>query len=263
MKRITLAILRLMRPPSSLLTFLAVFLPVFVRTGNSLLGLRRATPLLFASICIFVVNDLHDIEKDKINHPERPLPSGKLTPAFVTSLYLLCLVAALVTTRFLVTNSAAAFWYYLALLVGVSYGYIVDFLPGIKSAYVACAASIPMLILASYYPGATKFYFVAIALGIFTLGRELCKDLCDRNGDPVSFLHSVEPQKVSTVAFILQTMGLLLLASTIAKLLDLLIVLTMLLLLALSSVWWFRFQRATLSLSVMKAVMFLGLYFLL
>lgn len=261
--RLTHATLQLTRPDSSLLTFLSVLLPLLARGRDFDDSLRRALPLLFVSICTFIINDLDDIEKDKINHPERPLPSGQVKPAYAAALYYVCLASALLTTRYSVTETRIAFWYYLLLALSISYSQIVEFLPGFKAVYVSGVVSIPVLIIIAYYPKETGLYGIAAAVGAFTLGRELCMDLRDRLGDPVSFLHRIAPRRVAAAAFGIQGAGLIIVSWRIGRLLDLLVLLIMVLLFVLSHLCWFRLRRLKTATGLMKAVILLGLYFLL
>jgi geranylgeranylglycerol-phosphate geranylgeranyltransferase len=261
--RLANAVLQMARPYSSLLTFLSILVPVWARTDDLSLSLREAAPLLFVSICTFLINDLDDIEKDKINHPERPLPSGYVSPVFVAILYYTCLALALFTTRFCIDSSSAAFLYYLLLTMCISYGYVVEYLPGVKALYVAAASSIPVLILVAYFPNDIKLYRVAVALFSFMLGRELCKDLLDRPGDPISFLHNIEPQRIATFAFAAQGAGLILLSLRIVARFAIVDLLLMIALLVLSYLCWFTFGRQRSATALMKVVIFLGLYFLL
>lgn len=92
---------------SSVLAFLAIFLPLLVRTGNLAQSLGRAIPLLFVYMCAFIANDLDDVEKDRVNHPERSLPAGYVTPAVAAILYFACLALALFSTRHYVTPGLA------------------------------------------------------------------------------------------------------------------------------------------------------------
>lgn len=243
--------------------FLSVLVPVFARTKDIGASLGKALPLLLVSMCTFIINDLEDIEKDKFNHPERPLPSGQVKPAFVAILYYVCLASALITIRSYVTASHIAFWYYLLLTVSISYGNVVEFLSSFKSAYVAAAVSIPVVILVSYYPQEVKLYSIAAAVFVCTLGRELCMDLRDRPGDPVSFLHRIESKRIAWFAFGSQSVGLFLVALQIEGATDLLVVLAMTLLFALSYLCWFKLARLKSATALMKAVIFLGLYFLI
>ena len=257
------ATLQLTRPDSSLLAFLSVLLPVFVRTQNLTISLTRALPLLFISMCTFIINDLDDIEKDKINHPRRPLPTGKIKPAFAATLYYLCLALALLSIRLLIKPGPIAFWYYLLLIMSISYSYIVEFLSDFKAMYVAIAVSIPILILTAYYPEEQQLYVIAAAVGVFTFGRELCMDVNDRPGDPVSFLHKIDAHKVATTAFASQLMALALVVHQAEKLLDILVVLVMSFALLLAYSFWFHLHREEPAIVTMKFIIFLGLYFLL
>src|SRR5258708_12507403 len=84
-----------MRLDSSVLGFLAIFFPLLVRTNDFTLSFRRAIPLLFICICTFTANDLDDVERDRVNHPDRPLPAGHLNPSFAVVLYFSSLQAPL------------------------------------------------------------------------------------------------------------------------------------------------------------------------
>jgi 4-hydroxybenzoate polyprenyltransferase len=81
------AIARLIRLSSSLFSALAVFVAFLARTENFRLSLGYATPLLFIGMCTFIANDLEDLEKDQLIHPDRPLPARNLTPEFAAILY--------------------------------------------------------------------------------------------------------------------------------------------------------------------------------
>lgn len=259
--RSLLAILRLTRVESCLLSFLAIFLPFFVRTNDLSLSLRRAIPLIFICMCTFIANGLDDIDRDRVNHPERPLPAGKLTPAFATVLYFASLAAALFATRYYVAPDIA-FWYYALITLSISYGYILECLPGLKALYVAVACTIPVLIVATSYPDEARLYSVAVVVFLFTIGRELCADIKDRAGDRISFMHRFRPTPLAVVAFSLQTTGLLLLAAQTRKLGDALVLLAVILLLALSGVYWFKFGNYKRAIILMKLPFFAGLYFL-
>jgi geranylgeranylglycerol-phosphate geranylgeranyltransferase len=260
--RFARGVLKIIRPYSSLLAFLAILVPILARSNDLSLSLRRAIPLLFISSCTFIINDLYDIEKDKDNHPERPLPSGQLKPTVVASLYFICLAAALFTTRSFIGANHIAFFYYLLLTISISYGCVVEYLSSMKSIYVAGASSIPVLIIVAYYPSETALYKVAAAFFFFNLGRELCKDLLDRPGDPVSVLHKVQPERVATVAFASQVVGFIVLSLQTKGLLGALDFLAMIGLWALSYIYWFRLRQPKKATALMKAVMLLGLYFL-
>lgn len=255
------SILKLTRLDSSLLIAFAVFIPILARTKDFSLSLRKAIPLLFISMCTFIANDLDDVERDRINHPDRPLPSGRINLPSAAVLYFFCLAAALFTTRSYV-QAEMAFWYYLLLLISISYGYVVECFPGLKSPYVAGAISIPVLIVAVSYPDEGRLYLVAGAVFFLVLGRELCMDFVDRAGDAVSFMHKIGPRPLSIIAFSSQSIGLLLLAAQADELLDVAGVILMALLATLSGHYWFKSTSYKTAIILTKIQLFVGLCFL-
>lgn len=210
------------------------------------------------------MNDIDDIEKDKINHPCRPLPSGQVTTTFVVMLYYACLALALLTTRFYIGLNESAFLYYAGFSACISYRYVVEYLPTFKSLYVAITTTIPVLILMTYYPTeASSLRPVAVAIFLSMLGRELCKDLPDRPGDPVSFLQKFDPMAVARVSFAVQGSAVIILCWRIRGPVSSICLLAMALVLVTSYVYWFHLNRQTFSLALMKVVVLFGLYFLL
>lgn len=256
------SLLRLTRLDSSLLAFLVIFLPLWVRSGNWTQSFSKAIPMLFVYMCAFIANDLDDIEKDRVNHPERPLPAGYITPAFAAILYFICLGLALFSTRYYV-SSGVAFLYYALISLHISYGYLVEALPGLKAPYVAAMSMLPILIVANEYPSENKLYAAAIAIFFLMLGREICMDVKDRPGDSVSFMHKFGSTRLATVGFSLQSVGLFSLATQITQKGQLLALSIMVCILVLSGIYWFRLSRYRLAIIVMKFQWFVGLYFLL
>ncbi len=256
------AILRLIRLDSSLLGFLAVFLSLLARTKDFALSLTKAIPFLFICICTFIANDIDDVEKDRINHPERPLPSGHLSSTSAVILYFTFLALALFSTRHYV-EPYIAFWYYGITILSISYRYIVNWLPNLKTPYVALAVSIPFLMMAASYPTETKLYTVAGSVFLLTLGREICGNIQDRAGDSVSFMHSINPVTLAVIAFSLQVIGILLLSTEVYKLGDLIDLIAMILLQVVSGFYWFKLARYRRATNVMKLQFLVGLYFLM
>lgn len=256
------AIIQLTRLDSSLLGFLAIFLPLIARTGNIAVSLTRAIPLFFICVCTFIANDLDDVDRDKVNHPRRPLPARAVTPTLAMILYFAFLAAALLATKHYVPPSIA-FGYYALIAISISYGYIVECCPSAKAPYVAIASSVPILIVAAWYPTEARLRFVAGAVFLFTLAREICMDIKDRDGDGVSFVHELRPTPLAVAAFLIQFAGLLLLASQIRRGADAIDLAAMALLLAISGIYWFGYGKYRAAIVLMKVQFFVGLYFLI
>jgi geranylgeranylglycerol-phosphate geranylgeranyltransferase len=212
-------------------------------------------------MCAFIANDLDDVEKDRINQPDRPLPACQITPAWAAVLYFICLALALFSTRYFV-SPGVAFLYYALIALLISYGQILDWLPGLKAPYVAKVTTIPVIIVATLYPGEARLYRVAVAAFFLVIGREICMDIRDRPGDAISFMHRLRAAPLAVMAFSLQLIGLLLLASQTSRAGEIIALLIMTALLAQSGVSWFKFSRYRIAIILMKLQWFVGLYFL-
>jgi geranylgeranylglycerol-phosphate geranylgeranyltransferase len=212
-------------------------------------------------MCTFIANDLDDIDKDRISHPDRPLPTGQIAPELAVVFYFICLALSLFSTRYYV-SAGIAFLYYALIALLISYGHILEWLPGLKAPYVAAVTTIPVLIVATLYPAETRLYRVAVAAFFLVIGREICMDIRDRPGDPISFMHRFRATRLSVVAFGLQLVGLLLLASQAVKVGHIIALIFMTGLLGWSGLWWFRFSKYRSAIFLMKLQWFVGLYFL-
>ena len=257
------AVLKLIRPYTTLLAFLSIFIPVLSRTRNLIESATLAAPLLFVSMCTFLINDLDDVEKDRINHPERPLPRGEISPGFVVVLYYICLAGALFTVRFGVNDRQLIFLYFGLITLAVSYNYVVEYLPSIKAAYVAAVSTLPVLIVATLFPHERRLFCTAAAFFAFNWGRELRKDVLDRPGDTPSALHKVSSTLVARSAFALQAIALVLLTVQTDHVIDLVMSALIDVLSITAFVWWFYCDRRVGATTLMKAAMYFGLYFLM
>jgi geranylgeranylglycerol-phosphate geranylgeranyltransferase len=254
--------IELARPGSSLLLFAMIFIPVALRSHDLAASFKHAVPMLLISMCAFIANDLDDIEKDRVNHPERPLPSRTISASSAAVAYFICLAIALLTTRSYVPPRIA-FLYYLTMTLTISYRYVVAFIPGVKAPYTAATISIPAIIV-GHFNGNVRPYLVAIALFAFALGRELCMDIADRTGDTKSWLHHVDANAIAICAFGLQIASLLLVGLTLSEfdLWTLADLVTIAILMLPASLSWFRFGRYSTTTEVMKVQLLLGIYFL-
>ncbi|MGA3028005.1 MAG: UbiA family prenyltransferase [Bryobacteraceae bacterium] len=212
-------------------------------------------------MCTFVANDLDDLERDQVNHPDRPLPSRNLNRTFAAVVYFVCLALALFLTRNFV-DERVAFWYYALVTLSISYGYIVECLPSIKAPYVAMAISVPIFIVAVSY-SERRLYIAAVAGFLFALGREVCMDIGDRTGDIVSLMHRIRPERLAIGAFAVQTAGLTLLITQVRRPLDVFVVVLMTLVLIVAGFVRFCLKRHRASERLLKLQLFLGLYFLI
>jgi geranylgeranylglycerol-phosphate geranylgeranyltransferase len=129
----------------------------------------------------FAINDYDDIEKDRINHPQRPLPAGTLLPQQAWWVALILFSTALIAAMplgllpwLLVAVSTLLLWNYSALLT--LSGILGN---GVVALIVAAAIFLASLVagrpLAMIYPSAFLFGYI--------LAKEIVWDIHDAVGD--------------------------------------------------------------------------------
>lgn len=93
---------RLCRPINALAGCIAVLLSGFVAEATYWLPLIMASiTVLFITVSTNAWNDYIDIEIDKINKPERPLPSGSISPREALTFSIIGSIISLVTAAFI------------------------------------------------------------------------------------------------------------------------------------------------------------------
>ena len=242
--------------------FFVIFLPLAIKTKDCAYALQMSFPLLPICMCGFTANNLHDIEKDRENHPNRPLVTGVIHPLTGAAIFFALLAFALAMVRYLVPTSLV-FLYLLGLITLINYNYVVFYFPFLKNAFVAAAGTIPLLLLGSI-PGAPSIHMSAvIALMFFLFGIELLSDTEDSKGDGLTLANRLGPHRAQLVAFIskiLADMVLLVgwpgfagrLTAAALLLSDIL----------LWTLWWLE-VRHRLLINLMKIQIVVGLYYLL
>ncbi len=179
--------LKILRPLNLLQAFLAVLLT------TAFLGELNQTStlaLLILSVLAIngggnVINDIFDMDIDRVNRPERPLPAGSMTVR-AAWIYTVILFAVGVLFAGLISWSTFFIAGPLSITLLVAYSVRLKREPLIGNLLVSF-----MLGLAFIYVGAafnhitTTLIMAALAFG-FTLIREIVKDLEDMRGDQKS-----------------------------------------------------------------------------
>jgi 4-hydroxybenzoate polyprenyltransferase len=255
-----LGALRLARIPSTAVAFLVVFLPTYVHTHDVKRSLAVSIPLALISICIFILNDLNDLDRDRLNHPSRPLPAGLLSLQGAAALYFTAFVACLAVVQIFI-DPDLRYIYHAGFLIAINYGLIVDYIPKLKNAYVALCASLP-LILVSILTRSDPSFGAATGAFAFVLGREMLMDLRDAQGDGATVVKLFSSRMVTRFACALQGIGVLAFATTASTLLQL--AATTLALVLFAFIWkqWRRGPQSLL-LQLMKIQMICAIAFLL
>jgi len=179
-----MGVLRLIRPVNAVIAFLAVMAGA-ATVSRMFLSQQVVLGAISASLILMsgnAVNDVFDIEADKVNRPKRPLPRGDLSPkqALIVSLILasLALVIALsINLRCLLVAFfyAAIFFAYAAWLkpTGLAGNIVVS--SGTGMSFIFGSFTI------DWFLPLTAIF--AICAFILNLGREIVKGAEDLEGD--------------------------------------------------------------------------------
>ncbi len=161
-----------------------------------------------------VINDYFDIEIDKINRPNRPLPSGSISPTIVLNIYVSITFSALILSYFnlefapfviIVVTSIMMFLYSYKLkripLVG---NLVVSFFTGLAFLFGS-------VVVENIYCGIIPMIFAFL----ISLMREVVKDIEDIEGDKSAGI-STFPIKygVDNSVKLISAVGFLLIVST-------------------------------------------------
>ncbi len=176
--------LKITRPFNLLITFISVIVAAIICQIEKILLIDVFAAALSASIVMAagnIINDIFDIEIDKVNRPDRPLPSGKLSYKGALALYFIYLLLSLILSWFI---NLPAF-----IIVVVT-----NFLLYLYSKYLK---RIPLVgnILVAFFTGLV-FIYGGVAVGnpsaaiipatfafLINLIREIVKDMQDVPGD--------------------------------------------------------------------------------
>ena len=181
-----LSVLQLFRPITSFMASLAVFASAFIAAGFELN--QYLFPLTIGVIVAFLftssgntINDYFDRDIDRINHPERPIPSGKIKPfnAFLLSIIIFSIIIAL--SWFI--STLCFFIVILEIIFVFSYekflkkkGFLGNIMISIQTGFA--------FVFGGAIVNKIEITIILALLAFFAiLGREIVKDIEDREGD--------------------------------------------------------------------------------
>jgi geranylgeranylglycerol-phosphate geranylgeranyltransferase len=243
------------------LVFASVFLPTYYQRNDVHFALTHAVPILTTCMAGFVINDLSDIEKDRENHPRRPLPSNSVSELGASVIYFILLTISLAAIKIYVLPPHI--YLYLLLLIGlINYNYVVSYMPIAKNVYVAMVGLIPIFILASLLANTASVWVIAPSLFLFLLGREMLMDVEDAAGDAQTLTKAIGLPTAENIAFTLKLTGTLGLCFLIRGTQDVVIISSLAVLDLIFMVLWKRRYHRKSIIHAMKAQLLVGIYYL-
>lgn len=200
-------LVRLSRLPSCTVAFLTVFLPAYVHTRDAIASLAASLPIFTICMCTFILNDLNDIERDRINHPKRPLPSEAISPQGAAISYAVMFLSSLLSIAYF-TDPALHYLYFFVFLLAVNYNMTVNHFARLKMMHVAITISLGLILVGKLIRVDLDIRVLLTAF-LFILGRELLMDIQDIEGDSNTLAKQLHPRTATLVAFALQGLGVL------------------------------------------------------
>jgi geranylgeranylglycerol-phosphate geranylgeranyltransferase len=169
-----------------LMGIVGLLMSVLIATGTSISNYW--TDIVPASFVVFFfvaagnsLNDYMDREVDKVAHPERPIPSGRMKPTTARTISICCFSAALIASLFLRIEATLVVVVAMALMLiyelstkkkGFSGNLTIGLLTGML--FVFGGSVVGMM---------DKTIIIALMAGLATVGREIVKDIEDMEAD--------------------------------------------------------------------------------
>ena len=183
----------LTRPGNAILTSIAVIAGAFIAKGpEDILNFQTEIAICCVSAMMLVgggnaLNDYNDRESDKRNHPERPIPSGKISAENALTFAQVLIGLGLVILIFTLDNKMP---FVIALLGVIT---LIAYENGLKAAGIAGNIAVGLMSGAVFLyagmavndPGPTIWMFGLAILA--TITREIVKDIQDLEGDKDRF----------------------------------------------------------------------------
>ena len=180
----------LLRPSNGIITIASVFVSCLLAGGNA----RHIPAMLLASFAAgliggggMVINDIFDVEIDRVNKPARPLPSGAVSGQAAAIFYALLTAVGLLLNLFL-HPSAQAIALGAAVLI-FFYSYMLKRTPLFGNLTVGLLTGLAFIYGGAAVGNIDRAIVPALFAFLINVGRELIKDMEDVEGDA---LHHAE-----------------------------------------------------------------------
>ncbi|MHC1680140.1 MAG: UbiA family prenyltransferase [Methanomassiliicoccales archaeon] len=179
-------LLQLFRIGNAVMGIVGLLMGVLIAAGTGILD--HWEPVIFAAIAVFCfiaggnsLNDYTDREVDRLAHPERPLPSGRMTPKQVLFISIASFVISFLSSLFL--NLESIIIVVLAIMLMLSYEAKLkkDALTG--NLEIALLTGMLFLLGGAVVGMMERTYIIALLAFLAILGREIVKDIEDMEGD--------------------------------------------------------------------------------
>jgi geranylgeranylglycerol-phosphate geranylgeranyltransferase len=191
-------LLRLFRIGNCIMGVVSMMLAVIIAGGLSALGdwtmvLPGAVAVFFFIVGGNSLNDYLDREVDKAAHPERPIPSGRMTPAQVRNVSVAAFAISFASALFM--NLASLIVVAAAICLMISYELWTKKLGLAGNVTIGLLTGMLFLLGGAMVGSMQAVWIVAIFSALGTIGREIIKDIEDMEAD---FDRRTLPKRIGT-----------------------------------------------------------------
>ena len=189
--------IKIVRPINCMLAGLSLYIGILITMGydtlkaNLYLFTIGAIIFIFVSAGGFVINDIYDLEIDKINQPQRILPSGKIslesakiyTVVLFSISLLISFYALTVNTNNVNIGLLPPIFVIIGILCLILYAAVLKKLGVLGNLIITALSTIPFIIGGLFINDITRGIFpVLLVIGV-QYSREIIKDVEDVKGD--------------------------------------------------------------------------------
>ena len=176
--------IKLTRPINCLITALVVLVGGIISSPQNSVGINLILASIVAALVAAsgnVINDLFDIEIDKIAHPDRPLANGNLKIIEAKIFYIVLLIIAISIS--LILNHQLLIITLFALTLLYFYSFLLKKIPLLGNIVIAFLTALAFLFGGIAVDNISGAIIPAIFAFLINLIRELVKDAEDYEGD--------------------------------------------------------------------------------
>ena len=145
----------------------------------------------FLSGSAMILNDYFDIEVDKINAPDRPLPSGLISPATAIVFTFIITLIGLLISFFI--NLSAIILYIIFWFIGFLYNWKLKEKGLVGNLFVSSSVAVTIILggIVVGSPWNKAVMIFSMMLFVFDLGEEIAADAMDIEGDKKRNIKSI------------------------------------------------------------------------
>ena len=184
MKEKIIAAFKIIRPINAIIAFVSVIVAAFICSPEEIAWFSVLLASFAAAFTLSagnIINDIYDLGIDKVNRPERPLPSGKISKNSALILYFLLIAASLILSWFI--NLYAFIIVIIATILLVLYSKFLKRVLFIGNILVALLTGLVFIFGGVAVRNPSAAIIPALFAFLINFIREVVKDMQDVDGD--------------------------------------------------------------------------------